>query len=301
MTNGRPRRKKDPLYLEDITLTIPAPGMEENENLFLSNLFLGRYNEDQIMEMLEIVGITPILRRKGYHNLIVSILRQDNYTSRLFVNFDTVVKETRLIELIVREGLFRPKQQFLDGYDFSKGLSMMLIEWLALQDPRAVFSEDKPRLPGQEYPGLGGLKNIYDLLYRFVRSMGKDAIVDIPEYYHAAVIYSKMYADIYSRKYSFFSPVDAGKVQSMIRDLNDRPLADISFAIAFGCLVNRNTGEKTQWKPSEQIYPISNTLQRYFEDDLYKAIVNKTMEESRFSIDWERYDTLHSQGMLDAL
>jgi len=173
MNQGRPRSKKEPRHLEDITFSIAPQAIDLEENLFSSKLFMGRYDEQQLIAMLDRVGIISILHRRGYRNLVLSIHRQDDYTSRLYVNFDSLEKETRLIEVIVREGVFRPKENFMASYDFSDGLSMLLIEWLALQDPRAQFSPDKPRLPGQQYPGLGGLKNMQEFLYGLGQSAGK--------------------------------------------------------------------------------------------------------------------------------
>ena len=299
MTLHRTHSKKAPRYLEDITYSVAPDPFGEKDDLFGSSRFLGMYDEEQIMKILDEVGIIGILHKRGYRDLIVSISRQDNYTSRLYVNFDTLEKSTRLIELIVREGIFRPTEHFVDGFDFSEGLSMMLIEWLALQDPKAAFNPGKPRLPGQSYPGLGGLKNIQGMLYLFGKSMGKDAIIDVPEFYHAAVIYSRMYSEIYSRMYSFFSPVDAGQMQAMIRDFSDRPLADVSFAITCDCLLNARTGEKATWMPSEQVYPISRKLKHYVEHKQYHALVENTLNDLSFSLDWEKYDRLKDQGIAD--
>ena len=301
MTHDRGRTKKEPRYLEDITYSIATQPLDGKSELFASNRFLGIYDEKQITRFLEKVGIIAILHKKGYRNLIVSASKQDNYTSRLYVNFDTQEKETRLIELIVREGVFRPKQCFIDGFDFSEGLSMLMIEWLALQDPWASFNQDKPRLPGQQYPGLGGLKNMQGMLYKFGKSMGKDAIIDIPEFYHAAVIYSRMYSEIYSRVYSFFSPNDAGQLQAMIRDFSGCSLADVSFAITFDCLLNAKDGKKAQWRPSEQIYPISKKLHRYFEHGNYRSIVENTMKDLSFTMDWEKFTALKGQGVIDEI
>ena len=191
MTKERPRSKKNPIYLEDITDSRSFEGSRaEKNNFFSANLFMGLYDEKQIMEKLEKVGIINILQQKGFRDILVSIDRQDGYTSRLYVNFRAIAEKTRLIEVIVREGYFKPKQNFIPSYEFTGGLPMLLIEWLSLQDPRAVFTPDKPRLPGQQYPGLGGLKNMQELLYKLGKSSGKDAIIDIPEYFHTAVIYS---------------------------------------------------------------------------------------------------------------
>ncbi len=301
MTPNSMHPKKEPKYLEDITCTIAPDPLSDKDDLFTSSRFLGVYDEKQIMRMLEKVGMIEILYKRGYRNLVITVSKQDNYTSRLYVNYDSPEKETRLIELIIREGVFRPKEDFVEGFDFSDGLSMLLVEWLALQDPKASYTSSKPRLPGQVYPGLGGLKNIQAMLYSFGKNMSKDAIIDIPEYYHAAVIYSRMYSEIYSRMYSFFSPVDAGMLQAMIRDLYEKPLAMVSSAIAFDCLLDADTGEKAHWSPSEQIFPVSKRLKAYVTHNQYHAIVKRMISELRFTIDWDRYDSLVKQGITDEI
>jgi len=293
--------KKDPLYLEDITYSVATQSQRSDDLFSANNLFMGKYDGKKMMSKLDRVGIIGILHKRGYRDLVVSIIRQDDYTSRLYVNFDSLDKDTRLIELIVREGVFKPRESFVPSYDFSSGLSMLLIEWVALQDPGASFSPDKPRLPGQQYPGIGGLKNMQELLYKLGKSSGKDAIVDVPEYFHSAAIYSRLYTEIYDRMYAFFSPVDAGIMKAMQRDLTDRPLAEISFAVAFDCLLDARTGQRVKWKTSEQIYPISRKLQHYVEDDEYKRIVMKTMEEHSFAMDWERYDQLKASGLINEI
>ncbi|HOS96979.1 MAG TPA: hypothetical protein PLU54_04930, partial [Deltaproteobacteria bacterium] len=168
-------------------------------------------------------------------------------------------------------------------------------------DPRAQFTPDKPRLPGQQYPGLGGLKNMQDFLYKLGKLTGKDAIVDVPEYFHSAAIYSRLYTEIYDRMYAFFSPVDAGIMQAVLRDITERPLAEISFAIAFDCLLDRRTGAQVKWRPSEQVYPITKKLHRYVEDEQYKRIVLQTMDERAFAMDWERYENIKAQGLMDEI
>jgi hypothetical protein len=99
--------------------------------------------------------------------------------------------------------------------------------------------------------------------------------------------------------YSFFSPIDAGLMQAMLRDLKGKPLSDISFAVSFDCLINVKTGKTVKWRPSEQVYPISKKLKRYFEDDQYKQIALRTMNEYSFSVDWDKYERLKEQGTLN--
>ncbi|HEY9162314.1 MAG TPA: hypothetical protein VIS94_14650 [Desulfomonilia bacterium] len=289
--------KKSPKYLEEVTFSDDLMPWQKGKIDFThSELFLGRYSKDDLMGIMEKTGLMNVIRKKGYKDIIITISRED-FISRLYVNYERYDKETRLVELILREGMFRPKEVFIPRFDFSGGLHMILVEWLALQDPAGVFSPEKPRLPGQAYPGLGGLRNLQAMLYFFGENGGKEAVVDVPQHYHAAVIYSRLYSSIYKRLYSFFSPVDAGQLEAMSRDLVDRPLADVSLAISNGCLIDVNTGETKFWRPSEQIYPTSALLREYVDSEEYKEIVEDSFRNSKYAIDWERYDKLKQQGL----
>lgn len=286
--------KKRPVYLKGIPF-----GIDVSRTLYTkkqgvySERFLDLYDKDAILEILVQVGIIDILNKKGYHNLIITISRNESFVSRLYINFDRLDKDTRLIELLLRENRFRPKQTFIDDIDLSDGFSTLTIEWLSLQDPKREFTKDRPRLPGQIYPGLGVLRNMQDMLCIFAKAKNNDALLDIPEHYHGAVIYSETY--------SFFSPIDGGRLKAMMRDLGDYPLADVSYAICYGCLINERTEENELWKPSEQIYPISKKLKHYVNSNKYKEIMDASASKFNYSIDWDKYQRLLEEGILDEL
>ena len=285
------RWKKDPVYLEEIGDLGIGEVLSPGQQRYHEDLFLGRYVKDDLIDMFRDAGIIDALEAKGYNNLLFKLGRDDQFTSRIFVNFDRDSKDTRLIELVVKEAVFRPWKVFVKGFEW-ESLSILKIEWLALQDIKGEFSEKKPRLPGQIYPGLGLLRNIQDVLYRIAASSHKDAIMDIPEYYHSAFIYSQLY--------SFYSPVDSGRLKAMIRDLGGYRLADVSFAVSLGCLVN-DTGLYESWMPSEQIYPISSSVKVYVESKAYKKIEKDTAEALRYSIDWAKYRYRIERGDADEL
>ncbi len=290
-------RKKNPKYLEEVTFSDDLMPWQKGKIEFShSELFLGRYSKDDLMGIMEKTGLMNVIRNKGYKDIIITISRED-FISRLYVNYERFDKETRLVEMILREGMFRPKKVFIPRFDFNQGLHMILVEWLALQDPAGSFPPDKPRLPGQAYPGLGGLRNLQEMLYYFGENGGKEAVVDVPQHYHAAIIYSRLYSTIYKRLYSFFSPEDAGQLEAMSRDLIDRPLADVSLAVSNGCLIDVNSGETKFWRPSEQIYPTSALLREYVDSEEYKEIVEDCYKNSKYAINWEKYDKLKQQGL----
>jgi hypothetical protein len=65
---------------------------------------------------------------------------------------------------IVEEPLFK-----------ARGLRVLslAVRWLALQDPRGRFTPERPRLPGQRYPGLGLGKRLYERLMVWAKSGGR--------------------------------------------------------------------------------------------------------------------------------
>ncbi len=289
---GRLHSKKSPLYLEEVFPDVDVPGtLYRKDERGKSDLFLGLYNQDDIMDLLSKKGVLDILHAKGYHDLIITVSRNEMYVSRLYINFDRMDKDTRLIELLVRESVFKPKKTFLKSIDLSKGFSTLTIEWLSLQSPKESFSKDRPKLPSQMYPGLGGLRKVQEILFSLASSVEREAILDIPEHYHGAVIYSKMY--------SFFSPIDGGKVIAMMRDFKDKPLSDVSYAISYGCLINEITGEPELMRPSEQVYPISDRLKEYVSCDEYREMLHESANSVKYAIDWDKYQKLQEEGVFD--
>jgi len=286
--------KKNPVHLEEIFPSIDLSSMLYIEKeMVCSELFLGLYDKNAIMNILTQTGIINILNKKGYYNLILTISRNESFVSRLYVNFDSLDRNTRLIELLVRQSRFKPKQTFIDDIDLDDGFSTLTIEWLSLQDPKREFTKKRPKLPGQVYPGLGALRNIQEMLCILANTTRSDALLDIPEHYHGAVIYSEMY--------SFFSPIDGGRLNAMMRDFHDSPLADVSYAICYGCLINEHTGETELWKPSEQIYPTSGRLKNYVNSTNYKEILEDSANTHKYSINWDRYQKLLEEGVLDEI
>jgi hypothetical protein len=57
------------------------------------------------------------------------------------------------------------------------GADALYIHWLSLRNPRARFSEVRPRLPGQDVPGLGLASETVKLLTIMARRLGLAAVV----------------------------------------------------------------------------------------------------------------------------
>ena len=118
------------------------------------------------------------------------------------------------------------------------GATMLYVHWLALQNPIASFGDERPRLPGQEQPGLGLARESGAMLIRIARRLRLDGLAYRPAWYHSA------YAGRY--ELSFADPVNQGRFEAMMRDFADTPLQEVSIAMSEG-RVTLN-GDPYQWQ-----------------------------------------------------
>jgi len=241
-----------------------------------NELYLGRYTVDEIKERLARSGIMDKLAKEGFENLEVEIHTDQVYNHRLYVYEGKRDYDHTLIELRLREGIFEPRQQFLESFRLGP-LSMILVEWLMLQNPKKEFDHERPALPEQRYPGLGVLQDLIPLVMEVVRKTGRAGVLDVPEHYHGALFYS--------RWFRFFNPAMEGKFLAMQRDLVSFPLHLATRCIDKGCLINVETGEAEKWVPGEQILPLSNSFKEYFNHTEYMELRDKAFLENRYDLD----------------
>jgi hypothetical protein len=249
-------------------------------------LFLGRYGKEDIRAKLERNQVLPALRTYGFDPLILEVESDGLIEHRIFVhtgerNYDRIVMELRL-----REGVFKVRDtiahigpELLDLVK-SETIPMLWIDWLLLQNPSKKFNPVKPRLPEQKYPGLGILYLVVPLMAEFARETMKQAVLDIPEHFHGAFFYSKWM--------NFFNPEMQGKTRAILRDLAAYSLAAISWGVLLDSLFNISTGRFEIWKPGEQIFPISEALEKYFVSDTYRKISEQAFEQNRYRLDFSR-------------
>ena len=263
-----------PEELELELAKIPAP------------LFLGRYNLDDIRAKLERNQILQGLRRYGFDPVIVDVESDGLVEHRIFVHTGEKIYEKILLELRLREGVFKVRDTIshtkseLTGMLPNDTIPMLWIDWLLLQNPQVKFPPDKPPLPEQKYPGLGILNLVVPLIGEFARETHKHAVLDIPEHFHGALFYSKWM--------KFFNPEMEGKLKAILRDLELESLAMISWGILLDSLYNISSDRFEEWRPGEQIYAISKVLEDYFASDVYRRFLEKGFSENSYRLDYKR-------------
>jgi hypothetical protein len=136
-------------------------------------------------------------------------------------------------------------------------------------------------LPGQEYPGLRLGQLAAELLTISCKRLRLAGILNVPEYFHNAQMYSKTF--------HFLNPELEGKRIAIQNLLKDYRLADVSWAIDLGCM--RENKSPFKWFTSELIMPLDKDLQNYFASLEYEKSVKESKKKYNFSIDakcWEK-------------
>ena len=246
-----------------------------------ADLFLGFYTQKGFVLALEEYGIYNALRAKGFDGLRTTFDLTDPFEHSFQVYFDDAEdREHLLIEAILRPGSIElPRSDPADSCHDT--LSVLIVRWLCLQNPRAEYSQRRPPMPEQAYPGLGMGRELLEILVLVAERLGKTGLVNRPMQLHNASYYHPMFR--------FLDPAVEGRFTALLRDTADVTLADASWAMHLGCVLDCNEEKPVSWEGHEQVYPMSPALQEYFEGAGYRTAVSNTARNERFAIDWEKY------------
>ncbi len=267
----------------EINLDISPEELELELAKIPTPLFLGRYTEEEIRAKLERHKILPELRSRGFDPLILGVHTDGLMEHRIVIHTGEPKYDKILVELRLREGIFRVKESIskvnarLVQLISQETVPMLWIDWLLLQNPYAKFTPSRPPLPEQKYPGLGILNLVVPLIGELAAESHKQAVLDIPEHLHGALFYS--------RWMKFFNPEMEGRLKAIMRDLKNYSLAIISWANQLGAIFNSKTEKYEEWKPGEQIYPLNRALEQYFNSPLYNELSQKAFEENSYQLD----------------
>jgi hypothetical protein len=124
------------------------------------------------------------------------------------------------------------------------GVVVLYVHWLSRRNPRAQFSDRRPRLPGQEVPGLGLAREAGSMLARMAVRLSLGGVVFRPAHFHNA------YAA--RHEFAFIDPERQGRFEALVRDLAPLPLLEATAAVAEGRV--RMDGAPYAWEADEMAY-----------------------------------------------
>ncbi|HEX5721010.1 MAG TPA: histone deacetylase [Thermoanaerobaculia bacterium] len=212
-------------------------------------------------------GMELTLERAG----LLDRLRALGYSPCLEFDLDSTAGDTvrmygdeRKTELLI-EGRVRIDRATVQD------AALLRIEWLLMQNPRARFTARRPRLPGQNHPGLGVLPDVLSLLVVACDRLGLDGLLFVPAYYHTAC---------QGRKYlRFLSPEDEAFMRALEKALAGIPLPEATHAVEQKRVVNRRTGTFVAWRSMPMAFPVTDRLKERISSPVFeKQVAEAEME-----------------------
>jgi hypothetical protein len=132
------------------------------------------------------------------------------------------------------------------------GIALLRIEWLLMQNPRARFTAQRPRLPGQKHPGLGLLADVMALLIVACDRLQLDGVLFVPAHFNTAS---------QGRKYlRFLEPADEAFLRGLEQALHGLPLSEATHSVEQRRVVDARTGRAVAWRSMPMVYPVTDRL-----------------------------------------
>jgi hypothetical protein len=240
--------------------------------------FLDFYGDEGLRLALERYGIFGALARRGYPEVSV-VTRIEDDRHLLFVEAPVHERSERLVELVLRRDTLVPHR--------SPGLPplrehyrVLTIDWLLLRHPRAVFSRERPRLPGQDAPGLGIGWRVLSMLARVVWRLELDAMVTTAEYLHNA--------EHYAREIPCFDPVHRGRLQAvldLLRVEHGLSTAQASWALEWGLVRTRSDDAVWRWHGELMVATEERSLRGYLDSAGHAQVAEDARRAHRLWLD----------------
>ena len=244
------------------------------------NRLFGRFDPGEVRDRLGASGLLAGLSARGYPEPVLRLSCADPADQRICLYAGEETRERLLIEVRLQLVPFHPRRP-IGPFTEETSFRMLVIHWLVLSSPDGTFTVDRPRLPGQEKPGLGLLNPTIALLKSFARELTVDGVLDVPDHFHTALFYS--------RAFRYLDPEAEGRFLAIARDLSGIPLAQASDAVREGCLVDRKTGALIPWPAAEQVLALRGPLSRFLRSPSFREARNRALADHRFVVNWDLY------------
>ena len=215
--------------------------------------FLGYFSRHGLELLLERAGVLPQLRSRGFRTLRVALDGRSEQGQTL-----RILSEDRRDELLVELRAERTRSAVPE-------MEVIAVEWLLLQNPREPFSDRRPRLPGQQHPGLGLLRDFMGWLVVVCEEHGLDGVFFVAAHYHIAMQSRRLVRPLH--------PADEARLRAIAQALEGVPLSEATSAVEEGRLVEAASGRPIEWRPVATVLPVSERLSALVSGPEYEEAV----------------------------
>ncbi len=233
--------------------------------------FLNFYSRRGLETAAERLGLFPLLRRRGFKPRLQ--LQLTDPMRQLLRIYDGEVKPEKLLVEFAPHVEERTIRRDVLG---DRRFRCLVVEWLLLQDPRQRFTAARPRLPGQEHPGLRAGGEAGEMILLIAARLRCDAVVTAPRHYHNGLLYQ--------RRMRFIDPARQAEFIALERAVGHLPLAEASWAVALGCVAYRD-GRPYTWPAADMIFPFADVLDEYVDGQRYRREVREHLRTAAFKLD----------------
>jgi len=256
-----------------------------------SKLF-GYYSASGVRYALETLGVFKLLEAQGFSDFKVEITGGDAWSQLL-----RVWGQNGGRSFLLTEGRFRnsnwivpAEAPLLKSECGNHAFDVAFIDWMTLQNPLADFTPERPRLPGQEYPGLGIAHEVLEVFYAVARRLRLGALLAVSDRFHNAVIYSP--------SFFFVDPRRQAELVAIKQAGTGHSLQDMTLALEAG-LLYRDRSEPYAWHGDLMINPLSVEIQGAHRRCGYAEKVDQISRGLDFEFDWPTFDA-RRRTMMDS-
>ncbi|MBI3784281.1 MAG: hypothetical protein HY270_12870 [Deltaproteobacteria bacterium] len=243
----------------------------------MTDFVLGRFDADMLRDWFSDAGIFTVLAAKGYGDFDLRIETAGRALPHVVLGGCKAGERFLLLDGCVGEATVRPDFFARQGFAIDRPIELAVVHWMREQDPTARFSAARPALPLQDHPGLGILRRAFRVVVRIAAELGKDGVVSVPKFFHDAVIFYR------SRFFLFLDPVEQGRFEALMRDLESLQIGDASMALIRGRVLDAE-GARIDWTPGYQVFPLSAKLTDYFHSPAYAERVETELGRRQYYI-----------------
>jgi len=254
-----------------------------------STFFLGYYSEEGIKLALQKYGVYKKLKQRGFHHVLTVVDTSDPYRHKITMYDKQQHQDNIIIELVLRKDFFTVNLPYAYPLNGKTHLGLT-IDWLCVQNLLGTFDKHRPQLPGQKFPGLGFSSVVVELLMIICWRLNLAGLINVPEFYHNAVFYSKIFY--------YMDPDDQAKFLAIKRTFNDYPLEKVSWGIDWGCVTEMNNNQPFHWFVKQQVVALEKNLKEMFKSKEYLNYVSDKAKSYQFIFDEEKYKELRNKKFI---